>query len=611
MNIFKTKRKCAKFSLHVCIHSLENIPRDGMELYLVWQRGKKYKGELFCKTSHENKIEWDHDLSFEVTLFKDKNVDKFKTKYLYLYLCEGGKELTNNNKSVLSEYKINICDYLHDPITKIFEIPIFTQKGKLKVTIQPKRIKKSDEVTKIALKTPFMTDITIDEVPRGKKLHPKEEELPMDSRSGFLSVGKRRNINMSIDIHGTEQDKFLDAINNVEIKRRVSGPAQPRKGFVSKKTEYKEAKEKFNSQEKKLKILQLELAKKLQESNESTIIEELIIAQTPRYSNDSELPISAPIIFRSILEWKGFNMNSQFPKKVLESIERVVVSNKQDNRLLVFWMKNLNVLLNLCHSEFPEKEDDENEMEKISLFRIENGNVVEKSISIDEFESPVFLFKKGVKRMTQLIFAHLLRNTYDQLKDLLVNAFFEGKNLKNVILISQRTMKLFKENFIDSRIQVQFFEQLCYHLNAKFLHYLMNDKYATMMYSINLKMYIGQFESIFDFKPKKLIQSKQACDIFVIDKKSLLDESMRHDVCPDLNVNQIKKLLKNHKPDDFDPTKISPNLINSFPNSDESVDIDECIIFDLKIYLDMDISQWKKVESKDFVDKEGFEFLNK
>ena len=37
-------------------------------------------------------------------------------------------------------------------------------------------------------------------------------------------------------------------------------------------------------------------------------------------------------------------------------------------------------------------------------------------------------------------------------------------------------------------------------------------------------MYVGQFESIFDFKPKKLSQTKQACDVFVIDKKSLLDE---------------------------------------------------------------------------------------
>jgi hypothetical protein len=78
----------------------------------------------------------------------------------------------------------------------------------------------------------------------------------------------------------------MDAINNVSMKRR-SPNATPRKGISqNKKSELKEAKEKFNSQEKKLKLLQLELAKKLQESNESTIIEELVIAQTPRYVND-------------------------------------------------------------------------------------------------------------------------------------------------------------------------------------------------------------------------------------------------------------------------------------------------------------------------------------
>ena len=79
----------------------------------------------------------------------------------------------------------------------------------------------------------------------------------------------------------------INNVNNIQIKRRTSNTPQPRKGFVSKKSEYNDAKEKFNSQEKKLKLLQLELSKKLQESNESTVIEELIIAQTPRYSNDS------------------------------------------------------------------------------------------------------------------------------------------------------------------------------------------------------------------------------------------------------------------------------------------------------------------------------------
>jgi len=85
---------------------------------------------------------------------------------------------------------------------------------------------------------------------------------------------------------------------------------------------------------------------------------------------------------------------------------------------------------------------------------------------------------------------------------------------------------------------------------------------------------------------------------------------MRKDVCPDLNPNQIRKLLKNHKPDDFDPTKIPSSLIELFPKSDDPIDVDECVVYDLKIPLDMDISQWKKVEAKDFSDKEGFEFLN-
>jgi hypothetical protein len=41
------------------------------------------------KTSNNKKIEWNHEINFDVTLFKDENVDKFKTKFLSLFLCEG------------------------------------------------------------------------------------------------------------------------------------------------------------------------------------------------------------------------------------------------------------------------------------------------------------------------------------------------------------------------------------------------------------------------------------------------------------------------------------------------------------------------------------------
>jgi hypothetical protein len=78
----------------------------------------------------------------------------------------------------------------------------------------------------------------------------------------------------------------------------------------------------------------------------------------------------------------------------------------------------------------------------------------------------------------------LLKNIYDQLKDLLVNAFFEGKNLKNVNLIIQRTMKLFKENFVVKSIEDQFFDQIYYYINSVLMYNLMNDKYATMMVKI-------------------------------------------------------------------------------------------------------------------------------
>jgi hypothetical protein len=85
---------------------------------------------------------------------------------------------------------------------------------------------------------------------------------------------------------------------------------------------------------------------------------------------------------------------------------------------------------------------------------------------------------------------------------------------------------------------------------------------------------------------------------------------MRNEICSELNVNQLKKLLQNHRTDEFDPVKIPSDLIGKLPKSNDPVEIDSSIVHQLNIPLDLDISQWKKVEAKELADQEGFEFLS-
>lgn len=53
----------------------------------------------------------------------------------------------------------------------------------------------------------------------------------------------------------------------------------------------------------------------------------------------------------------------------------------------------------------------------------------------------------------------------------------------------------------------------------------------------------------------------QASDVLVMNKTSLLDESTRADVCPELNPQQLHRLLTIYSPDEFDPDAVHPGVL--------------------------------------------------
>ena len=53
----------------------------------------------------------------------------------------------------------------------------------------------------------------------------------------------------------------------------------------------------------------------------------------------------------------------------------------------------------------------------------------------------------------------------------------------------------------------------------------------------------------------------QAADVLVMNKTSLLDESTRAEVCPELNAAQLHRLLTLYVPDEYDPDAVHPGVL--------------------------------------------------
>jgi len=84
---------------------------------------------------------------------------------------------------------------------------------------------------------------------------------------------------------------------------------------------------------------------------------------------------------------------------------------------------------------------------------------------------------------------------------------------------------------------------------------------------IQMKMAITQIQDWLSKEPllhlskDQLNQSKQAADVLVMNKEALLDESIRNEICPNLNSSQIYGLVISYVPDDFDPEHVPPTVL--------------------------------------------------
>lgn len=142
-------------------------------------------------------------------------------------------------------------------------------------------------------------------------------------------------------------------------------------------------------------------------------------------------------------------------------------------------------------------------------------------------------------------------------------------NIQKVVDILDSHLQMFKDYQIDSRIIDHYTDNLHSSLDS----YMFNTMLSVGSYTshaIHLKMSLSFLDNWFTETAghpslKKFFPlTRQACDVIIIKDKGLLtDAIMREQLCPNLTVGQIGHLLASFSADLLDPSKVSPDVVQS------------------------------------------------
>eukprot|EP01027_Heterolobosea_sp_BB2_P016795 GEZU01023862.1.p1 GENE.GEZU01023862.1~~GEZU01023862.1.p1 ORF type:complete len:684 (+),score=174.58 GEZU01023862.1:231-2282(+) len=456
----------------------------------------------------------------------------------------------------------------------------------------------SDDEDKPTRRTPIAVDAVDDDEDNGgydpfKKATPKKKP----------ELGKRgNNDGKQLKFFKAREAAMGDDEDGKGTCRADAGRSRsPTKGDKingEDEDEYKDAVKRITQQNKELESLKRQLAARQREEEERQIIDTLILFIEPTYSNG--VPVSAPIIFRVLKHWNCFTPNQQsFLSKVTKAIEQVVQTRSHDNELLSYWLSNTCVFLSLIQHDFPVSLDDDDEFASKNkksqrsdkaFMRVEvsdnkqagtgsagaapdaNGNFALPSYGQDsdefEFENPVSQFKNDSKLLSYKVYGFLLKNIYTQLSSILIPSMFQksivdsdGKRVTmtagNMLNILSTFMQYFKDSHMYKEVISQFFAQVLYFINSHMFNSLVTrPELCSMGHAIQMKMSVTRLEEWcdrMDLPPStkaKLAHLRQAADIMIMNKAALVEEAVRKEVCPLLNMVQVRKLLETYHPDE-------------------------------------------------------------
>lgn len=397
---------------------------------------------------------------------------------------------------------------------------------------------------------------------------------------------------------------------------------------------------------------------------ERFLLDQTVLFAKPEYSND--IPVVLKGIYLSIQEWGVFDpkKNTTFCENFLRVLEYTIDRNIFDIEQTIYWINVMYRLIDLLKKDHPQiiqkmfvksqMEDEKSPQQSLTFNKnppefISSGKG--KSRFGKDIDENVMIFGSCIHSILTKTYLSLLNQLFKNVDQQLQLQLFEITKQKVVNSVTKQNVnddskilhlldvvQVYYNEFVKQKVEANiinhFFESLLQHLDIYIFNKMMSEQTFTSK-GIQIKMTLSFIQNWFEERSiksshKSFIFSREAADVCVISQKSLLtDTQMRNELCPNLNISQISRLLSNYSEDELDPTKISSSIIQTLQKDTLekqkyllSQKIDFYNIFDLKTssilklpLFNMDLNQNKsKLEkiklSEKYTEKKELYYLN-
>jgi hypothetical protein len=250
----------------------------------------------------------------------------------------------------------------------------------------------------------------------------------------------------------------------------------------------------INKQEEELQELYKKLEERAKEAKERFLIDIIILSVSQSYING--IPISTPIIFKTLMEWKAFEEGSgRFLEKILINIKDMIDKYRGDIMVIMYWFSNLYLMTSLLYEYMEYKinlEENQFDIKKMKefgkLFDKENTdylkNLIMKKTNLKfsgketnkkkdkKIIEKIEYFKNSIEELYYKIYGIIIDTMEKQISAIIIPSMFEKKyedkyfSNQSLIKILNYYLKIFKSNNLFNNLMEQIFSQIFYFINS-------------------------------------------------------------------------------------------------------------------------------------------------
>jgi hypothetical protein len=347
---------------------------------------------------------------------------------------------------------------------------------------------------------------------------------------------------------------------------------------------------------------------RLQQIEDERFLTEELTHMPPAYSNG--VPILGYVLFRTLLQWRAFHpTNSHILSNLINSFKNTDDIPKSSYKLevILYRLSSVTTLLHILRKE---------------LQVLSSDNV---STILRDFETQL---KDVLMLFYQMYYNEVKEEIDGAIDSMLARVKTDGTSGK-VTSIFEKHLKLLRESIFFETLRQQIIYQIFYYFNARVLNALLQKTTPCQCaVGLGLKMAILHVENwastqkdsgyasngkdalhgsrsrsssssssssngnhhetngngkgvsqlqcdsaagwVASVCRRALSGARQAADVLVVSKQTLIEPKIREDVCPSLTQQQLLTLLERYTPDEFDPEPIHPGVLRSIGDSIEN-----------------------------------------